>query len=289
MSNSHLEKIKKYSSVLRRSILSLVIWATISVIAVVIANEFRGWYEIGITPVIPAGLSAIGTLLLAWATVRTLGQNAALIKQQKAQLKPILRHIGDYEQHEDSGSNISLTLENVGYGKAVNIRLKPELYWGEEFPYDPLNSHRENNDAGEILPKLVGNLGQLYKVDNQHKMLSQVGSSHIGGGVLESGDHDDFSRRIDFTNQSYDSTSSGNENHMDLPRTVVFTTLLDAVKKTNIKVLGFRFVLYYEDVLGNGYTDRLQGPMFEVDSVNDLSDALSGKYWFSEDLLNQSS
>ena len=258
-----------YFKEIMTKVVVIFIWLTIFFILVLILNEIFGWYSIEISQLIPAGLGAIGPLLLAWVTVRTLEQNKDLVRNQKAQIKPTLQRVGRYSADDDE---IKIELENVGYGKAIRIRMVPELYV-RNFSKDPhptLNEYiTENHDD---LPAVVSSSNTLYKTEKDIDIFTG------DGGVLESGDHEEFSMRIHYTNTNIDKYNL-DEDDSEFPRLLVFHKLVEYLKGEGIDELGFQFILKYEDILGNEYEESIPGPLFDVEEIETLSEALTNHFW----------
>lgn len=251
----------------------IFIWITIFGTLFLILNDIFAWYSLTIGRIVPAGLGAIGTLLLAWVTARTLKQNKDLVQSEKAQIKPSLRRIGKYSVDEENKNRIKLGLENVGYGKAVNIRIVPQIYArhvSSTFsPHVKLESYTSDYSI-EDLPNINVKETSLYKYEKDIDILT--GS----GGILESGESAVFSTRIDYKNTDNDEWEIDTE----YPNVLVFDRLIDILSdEEDIPELGFRFILIYEDVLGNSYEQSIPGPLFRVSETDTLSDTLSNPTW----------
>lgn len=252
-----------------------IILLSFSLIFIILINEIFQIAVITISPVVPAGIGALGTLLLAWVTVRTLEQNEDLVQHQEAQLRPAIRQVGDLTGF--NRNNIKIELENIGYGRAINMHVTTELYirdfvGKENFDFDPYPSLSEfSTQIAPELPDIEFGRTPLYPDSKKVGVLS--GS----GGVLESGNQKKFSFRVDFRNADrppFEPPSSS-----DYPPVLVFTKLNEVLKEHNVEEAGFRFVISYEDVLENEFEDTIAGPLFNPYEVSTIDDSLDPPFW----------
>jgi len=258
----------------------LIILALVITILALISNVVWGWTEIDNLSAITAGLGAAGTLLLAWSTIRTLEQNKNLmehqqqqLKNQEAQYRPLIRKASKFSTDEDNQNVFLMELENSGEGKAVNLRLNPELYIKDDWPYKSLGDYLEDLDGRIDIPTIVSRPTKLSESSTRDKDI--IGKS----GILESGETKEFYNRIDYLNTDSDMFEHIEIGDVTVPNAVVFSRLLDVLEMTDVEVLGFRFVVEYEDVLGNEYTEAFRGPLFKPDDVDSLSGALDNPLW----------
>lgn len=269
-----LEKTSKIVSNYILKVTLVFIYFTIAVTAFLILNNIFQWYEISIGQIVPAGLGAIGTLLLAWVTARTLEQNKDLVQSEKARIKPSIRRVGEYDT--ENSNNIVLGLENVGYGKAINIKILPQIYvrgvsttWLS--PHEKLDTYLSRRHT---LPTIETRASSLYKQKDNIDLFTG------NGGVLEGGEIDRFSTRIDYKNLNNSEWHINDES--EHPDILLFTKLMEILSEEEMPGLGFHFILVYEDVLGNTYQTSIPGQIFTVTETEELSDILSNPNWIPE-------
>ncbi|WP_410764928.1 hypothetical protein [Haloferax sp. DFSO60] len=252
----------------QQKIISVLVWVLISGVILLIANDIFGWVSIGPSSTIVAGLGAIGPLLLAWSTIRTLSQNEELIKQELAQLTPIIRRLGDYSINPEDKDHIQITLQNVGDGKAIRLGLIPQLYVSTESnSWLKIEDFAKKSNGVNNIPQLTAHSFPIIKSD-QTDILS-AGK----GGVLDPGETAKFSGRISFENEDVDAPVTELEDG-ELPSTVVFNKLLPELKQTDIERLGLRIKITYTDIRGNKATELFTGPACFIDEIESLSDML---------------
>lgn len=262
----------------------MFVLATISVIIVLIANELFQWYPVTLPPAVPAGLGAIGTLVLAFVTVKSLKQNKKLIEHQQTQLerqaaraKPVLRLVGKVDQHEDYEDFLVMELENIGGDKAINIYIEMELYVRAESETILFEEYIKKLEQSEI-PPLVSRCIPLYKKDH----VLQIGhsSTSVSGGVLEKNKTAEFSQRVDFSNPLVESKEEvGEAGYYPIVR---FSRLIDGLKELDEDRMGFQFIITFEDIFGNSYEQVIWGPAFNTEELESLSDALPDVWWKKE-------
>jgi len=250
------------------------IYFTIAVTAFLVLNNIFQWYDVSIGQIVPAGLGAIGTLLLAWVTARTLEQNKDLVQSEKARIKPSIRRVGEYDT--ENPNNILIKLENVGYGKAINIKILPQIYVRGDStiwlsPHEKLDTYLSRR---QDLPTIETRTSSLYKQKDNIDIFTG------DGGVLEGGEIAGFSTRIDYKNLSNSEWHLNDES--EYPDIIVFTKLMQILNEKSALELGFHFTLVYEDVLGNTYQTSIPGQIFTVTETEELSDILSNPSWIPE-------
>lgn len=252
-----------------------IILLSFSLIFIIIINDIFQIAAITISPVVPAGIGALGTLLLAWVTVRTLEQNEDLVQHQEAQLRPAIRQVGDFTGFDRD--NLKIELENIGYGKAINMHVTTEIYIRkfedeEDCDIEPYPSLPEySKHIAPDLPNIESGRTPLY-LDSKN-----IGIISGSGGVLESGNQKKFSFRVDFSNA--DAPPFKPPSSSEYPPVIVFSKLIGILKDHSVEESGFRFVITYEDVLGNEFEDTIAGPLFDPNDVSTIEDSLGQPFW----------
>lgn len=168
--------------------ISHFVWVLIVLILIIMLIEVFGLFEIPSLGAIATALGALSTLLLAWATMKTVKQNEDIITQRRAQFRPKVRRVGEYSVQEGQGDFLILELENVGSGKAINLQITPELYILDDFPYQSLFEY--TNESSNI-PTAQSHPKSLVTSDK-----NPLDYSHEGA-VLESGETRSFALRPD--------------------------------------------------------------------------------------------
>lgn len=249
--------------------ISIFVWFLISVILLITSVEVLDLFEISSLSAIATALGALGTLLLAWVTLRTVRQNEDMITQQEAQLRPKVRRVGEYSVKEGLNDFLILELENAGSGKAINLQIVPELYILDGFPYQPLF---EYTGQLSIIPTARSHLQSLVVSDK-----NPLDYSHEGA-VLESGETESFALRPDWRNLDVDRRNF-DPNSSEEPPLLVFERIIRLFDQTDVQEMGLRFQLTYEDILGNSYEEIFEGPLFVLAEVESLSDAMGRYLW----------
>lgn len=254
------------------NVISIFIWTLIILIFIIILVEALGLFEIPSFGALASALGALGTLLLAWVTMRTVRQNEDIITQRRAQFRPKVRRVGEYSVEEGLNDFLILELENVGSGKAIDLQITPELYILDEYPYQSLLEY--TNELGTI-PTAESHPTSIVTSDK-----NPLDYSHEGA-VLESGETRSFALRPDWRNldvnrRNFDLDSS------EEPPLLVFERIIRLFGQTNVQKMGFRFQLTYGDIFGNSYEDVFIGPIFVLEEVDSLSDAIGRHLWAME-------
>ena len=253
--------------------LSIGILSIILSITFIILNEIFVWVNVEFGELVPTGLGAIGTLLLAWVTVQTIRQNEELVKHQEARLRPILRNFGDIEggvsnKIRTSKNRIIIGFENIGEGKAIDINLKPRLYVYDDDTGERIILSKYINQNKVALPEIEPRLNTIYREADYRDIELHA------GGVLDSGDRDKFTRRVDFHNAERDRKD---KTYPYVPNIIVFDWLLVLLKtRTNIEKMAMDYELEYRDILGNKYTRNINGEVFELEETEDFEEATGG-------------
>lgn len=251
---------------------SILIWCLIVAILVVVSIDAIGLFDIPSLSAITTALGALGALLLAWVTVRTVRQNENLIAQQEAQLRPKVRRISDFSTGEDTQNHLVFELENVGSGKAMSMKIISELYILGDSPPQSLLVYTNQSDE---VPTSRNSSYPLVPLNKD-----TVGYPH-GGGVLESGKTGSFTFRLSWRNLDADPGPYDPDSSKE-PRQLVFGRMLRLLKQSEVKEIGFQFRLTYEDILGNEYEEEFLGPHCTIADVESLSDVISKRLWLIE-------
>ncbi|WP_424017996.1 hypothetical protein ACOZ4N_19330 [Halorientalis pallida] len=249
-----------------------------TLIAFVISAEIILPYSIPSIRSVVTGLGALGTLFLAWVTLKTLEQNENLIEKEKNRIeneenrvKPRIRRIGDYSVSDGIHDFLILEIDNTGNGKAINLHITPKLYC---FDGDQMYSLSDYSEIDDSLPKLETRTSALVEVNKNPLSFSEK------GGTLNSESSKEFNFRPDFRNTEA-SVFSEEYDPSEEPAIFTFETLINN-GENNINRMGFTFVLKYEDVFGNEYNEKLLGNLFDPEAVDSLSDTLSNSFWNPE-------
>jgi len=255
-----------------RTILSASILGIIAFITYILANEVFNWRTIESVAPITSGLGALGTLILAFVTLKTLEQNESLIQQQHAQQRPILRQLERPSTKPDNPEQIVFQFENVGEGKALNMRIVPKLYVRDVRPPKTISQYVDGRSNGTYIPTVESYEKGLVTIEK-----NPLNYSHKGA-VLEAGSTGKFATRLDYRNLNvsiYDSDYDPSEE----PKLLVFSHLLDYLEDSEIVGMGFQFKLIYEDIFGEEYEEELRGPVFSVGDDESLEEALHNPSW----------
>lgn len=264
-------------------------------------------------------MGAIGTLFLALATIRTLSQNEDLIEKQQsrienqeAQLRPEIRRVSKYEVDKKYENHVIIDFQNIGEGKGINIQLKPELYIRDSYPFITIEEYSERvyQDDTEF-PVISTSSTPLYAINMYDDLIDPLPSEVMGisgsprskaGGILESGNRNQFIARLSYVNKNNNmiSVMEDSEDKLDgqspqdilnkdpekEPPVMLFNDMIGVLKQKGVEEIGFQFILTYEDVLGNEYSKKLDSPIFEARKVSTLSDSLTANLW-SRELYNK--
>lgn len=63
---------------------------------------------------------------------------------------------------------------------------------------------------------------------------------------------------------------------------LVFERIIGLFDQTDVQEMGFRFQLTYEDIFENSYEEVFRGPLFVLEEVESLSDAIGRYLWILE-------
>jgi len=231
--------------------------------------EAIGLFNISSISDIVTSLGALGTLLLAWATLKTVRQNEDIITQREAKIRPKVRRVGEYSVNEGLNDSLVLELENVGSGKAINLQIIPILYILQgstsQSIFDYTKQSSDIPTAKSYSQGLV--TSDKNPLDYAHE-----------GAVLESCETESFALRPDWRNldvdiENYDPDSS------EEPSLLVFERIIGLFDQSDVQEMGFRFKLTYEDIVGNEYEENLDGPRFVLEEVDSLSDGIGRYLW----------
>lgn len=235
--------------------------------------EITGIIEVPSFNAITTAFGALGTLLLAWVTSRTVKQNEEIITQREAKFRPKVRHVGGYSVDEGLNDSLVLELENVGNGKAFNLQITPELYILDDFPYQSLFEYTQKSNS---LPTAQSHHQPLVTSDK-----NPLDYSHEGA-VLETDETESFALRPDWKNLDVDHRNFDPDS-VENPPLLVFHRVLELLSKTDVREMGFRFQLTYEDIFENSYEEEFRGPLFRVEEAESLSDAMGRQLWTMDD------